>query len=70
MKKAIVIGSGFGGLASAVRLIKKGYEVTVLEAMDQPGGRAAVFEKQGHVFDAGPTGITAPYLLNELLHIR
>lgn len=69
MKKAIVIGSGFGGLASAVRLIKKGYEVTVLEAMDQPGGRAAVFEKQGHIFDAGPTVITAPYLLNELFEL-
>lgn len=69
MKKAIVIGSGFGGLASAVRLIKKGYEVTVLEAMDQVGGRAAVFEKQGYVFDAGPTVITAPYLLNELFEL-
>lgn len=66
MKKAVVIGSGFGGLASAVHLIKKGYEVTVLEARDQFGGRAGVFKKDGFTFDAGPTVITAPYLLKEL----
>lgn len=66
MSKAIVMGSGFGGLASAVRLINKGYEVTILEAMDQLGGRAAVFKQDGYTFDAGPTVITAPYLLEEL----
>ncbi len=43
MSKAIVMGSGFGGLAAAVRLINKGYEVTVLEARDQIGGRAGCF---------------------------
>ena len=64
--KAIVIGSGFGGLASAVRLIRKGYQVTILEAQDQLGGRAAVFKEEGYTFDAGPTVITAPYLLDEL----
>lgn len=69
MKKAIVIGSGFGGLASAVRLIRKGYEVTILEARDQLGGRAGVFREQGYTFDAGPTVITAPYLLNELFEM-
>ncbi|SMF11936.1 phytoene desaturase [Pseudobacteriovorax antillogorgiicola] len=69
MKKAVVIGSGFGGLASAVRLIRKGYEVTVLEARDQIGGRAGVFKEQGFIFDAGPTVITAPYLLNELFEM-
>jgi phytoene desaturase len=69
MSKAVVIGSGFGGLASAVRLIKKGYEVTLLEARDQLGGRAAVFKKDGYTFDAGPTVITAPYLLNELFEL-
>lgn len=66
MKKAIVIGSGFGGLASAVHLIKKGYQVTVLEARDQFGGRAGVFKKEGFTFDAGPTVITAPHLISEL----
>lgn len=64
--RAIVMGSGFGGLAAAVRLINKGYQVTILEAMDQLGGRAAVFREAGYTFDAGPTVITAPYLLEEL----
>ncbi|KYG65702.1 phytoene dehydrogenase [Bdellovibrio bacteriovorus] len=69
MKKAIVMGSGFGGLASAVRLLKKGYDVTILEARDQLGGRASVFKKDGYTFDAGPTVITAPYLINELFEM-
>jgi phytoene desaturase len=61
-----VIGTGFGGLAAAVRLRARGYDVTVLEALDQPGGRARVFRQDGFTFDAGPTVITAPYLLEEL----
>ena len=52
-----------------MRLINKGYEVTLLEARDQLGGRAAVFKEQGYTFDAGPTVITAPYLLNELFEL-
>jgi phytoene desaturase len=63
---AVVIGSGFGGLAAAVRLATLGLRVTVLEALDQPGGRARVFRQDGFSFDAGPTVITAPYLLEEL----
>jgi len=63
---AIVIGSGFGGLAAAVRLGARGYRVTVLDKLDQPGGRAYVHERNGHVFDAGPTVITAPFLFEEL----
>jgi phytoene desaturase len=63
---AIVIGSGFGGLAAAVRLSLKGYRVTVLEKLDAPGGRAYVYRKNGYTFDAGPTIITAPHLLHEL----
>jgi phytoene desaturase len=66
LPRAVVIGSGFGGLAAAVRLRAKGYRVTVLEALDQPGGRARVFRQDGFVFDAGPTVITAPHLLDEL----
>jgi phytoene desaturase len=66
MARAVVIGSGFGGLAAAVRLRARGYEVTVVEALDQPGGRARVFRQDGFTFDAGPTVITAPYLLDEL----
>jgi phytoene desaturase len=64
--KAIVIGSGFGGLAAAIRLAAKGYQVTVLEQLDQPGGRASVFKQDGFTFDAGPTIVTAPFLFEEL----
>ena len=66
---AIVIGSGFGGLAAAIRLRMMGYDVTVLEALDQPGGRARVFRRNGFTFDAGPTVITAPHLIEELFAI-
>lgn len=65
-KHAVVIGSGFGGLAAAIRLGARGYDVTVVEKLDKPGGRAYVFEDDGFVFDAGPTIITAPFLLEEL----
>lgn len=63
---AVVIGSGFGGLAAAVRLGVRGYRVTILERLDQAGGRARVFEQDGFTFDAGPTVITAPFLFEEL----
>ncbi len=63
---AIVIGAGFGGLAAAIRLAVRGYRVTVVDRLDQPGGRARVFEENGFRFDAGPTVITAPFLLEEL----
>jgi phytoene desaturase len=63
---AIVIGSGFGGLAAAIRLRAKGHKVRILEAGSQVGGRARAFERDGFTFDAGPTVITAPYLLEEL----
>ncbi len=66
MPSAIVIGSGFGGLAAAIRLRSRGYSVTVLEQLDRAGGRARVFEQDGFLFDAGPTIITAPFLLREL----
>src|SRR6188508_3308542 len=63
---AIVIGSGFGGLAAAIRLGARGYRVTVLERRDQPGGRASVHRQDGFTFDDGPTVITAPFLFEEL----
>ena len=63
---AVVIGSGFGGLAAAVRLGARGYRVTVLERLDQAGGRASVFRQDGFTFDAGPTIITAPFLFEDL----
>jgi len=66
---AVVIGAGFGGLAAAVRLGVRGWRVTVLERLDAPGGRAYVFRQDGFTFDAGPTIITAPYLLEDLWEI-
>ena len=63
---AVVIGSGFGGLAAAVRLSAKGWRVQVLEKLDAPGGRAYVHRRDGHIFDAGPTIITVPFLFEEL----
>jgi len=69
MSRAIVIGTGFGGLAAAVRLSHLGYQVLMLEAGDSAGGRARVFERDGFKFDAGPTVITAPYLLDELFEL-
>jgi phytoene desaturase len=65
-KKVVVIGSGFGGLTAACRLQAKGYDVEILEARDQPGGRAYVYRQDGFTFDAGPTVITAPFLIDEV----
>ena len=66
---AVIIGSGFGGLAAAIRLSAKGYQVKVLEKLDAPGGRAYVHRQDGFTFDAGPTIITAPFLLEELWNL-
>ena len=63
---AVVIGSGFGGLAAAIRLRAKNYDTTLVEMRDKPGGRAYVYEDQGFIFDAGPTIITVPFILQEL----
>ncbi|MEJ7734969.1 MAG: phytoene desaturase family protein, partial [Polyangiaceae bacterium] len=63
---AVVIGAGFGGLAAAVRLGARGYRVTVIDKLETPGGRAEVHRQDGFTFDAGPTVITAPFLLEEL----
>ncbi|CAM8316831.1 phytoene desaturase [Candidatus Methylopumilus planktonicus] len=68
-KKIIVIGSGFGGIAAALRMRAKGYEVDLHEKLDQIGGRARQFSRNGFVYDAGPTVITAPYLFRELFEI-
>jgi phytoene desaturase len=64
--RAAVIGSGFGGLAAAIRLATAGVRVTVYEARDLPGGRAYVYRDRGFTFDAGPTVITAPHCIDEL----
>jgi len=69
MSHAVVIGSGFGGLASAIRLARLGYKTTILEAGAMAGGRARVFEQDGFRFDAGPTVVTAPHLFDELFEL-
>ena len=68
-KKAIIIGSGFGGIASAIRLRAMNYDVTLIEKNSDLGGRARTFYKNGYTFDAGPTVITAPYLIEELFSL-
>ena len=66
MKRACIIGAGFGGLALAIRLQSAGIATTLIEARDRPGGRAYVWEREGFIFDAGPTVITDPACLREL----
>ncbi|MDQ4419346.1 phytoene desaturase [Sphingobium sp. DEHP117] len=65
-KSAVVIGSGFGGLALAIRLQSAGIATTIVEARDRPGGRAYVWKEAGYTFDAGPTVVTDPPCLEEL----
>ena len=68
-KHIAIIGSGFGGLASALRMKKLGFEVTLIERLGSLGGRARVFERKGYKHDAGPTVITAPFLFDELFEL-
>lgn len=65
-QKSLVIGSGFGGIAAALRLRALGHEVTLLERQPDHGGRARVFRRDGFFYDAGPTVLTAPFLFDEL----
>lgn len=65
-KSVVVIGSGFGGLAAAIRLQARGFSVKLVEKLDQPGGRACVYKDAGFTYDGGPTVVTAPFLFEEL----
>jgi phytoene desaturase len=67
-KRVVVIGSGFGGLAAALRLRTRGFDVHLFEARDKLGGRAYLYEQDGFKFDGGPTVITAPFLIEDLFH--
>lgn len=69
MKRAVVVGAGFGGIAAALRLRARGYDVTIIDRCKRLGGRAQVFERDGFIYDAGPTVITAPFLLEELFEL-
>ena len=68
-KTAAVIGSGIAGIATALRLRKLGYDVTVFEANDYPGGKLTAFDQDGYRFDAGPSLFTLPYLVDELFEL-
>ncbi len=69
MDKAVVIGAGFGGIASALRLRAKGYQVTLIDQCQRLGGRAQQYQKDGFIYDAGPTVVTAPFLFEELFEL-
>jgi phytoene desaturase len=60
MKKVVIVGAGLGGLASAALLAKSGYDVTVIEKNEQPGGRASVYSDKGFTFDMGPSWYLMP----------
>ncbi|MFN4173733.1 MAG: phytoene desaturase family protein, partial [Parachlamydiaceae bacterium] len=68
-KKVLCIGAGFGGIAAALRLRAKGFDVQLIDRLPKLGGRAQVFEKEGFIFDGGPTVLTAPFLFEELFQL-
>jgi phytoene desaturase len=65
-RKAAIVGAGIAGIAAAIRLASKGYEVSVFEANTYPGGKLSAFEQAGYRFDAGPSLFTMPQLVDEL----
>lgn len=65
-KRAIVVGSGIAGIATAIRLSQQNYEVSVYEANAYPGGKLSQFNVDGYRFDAGPSLFTMPQLVEEL----
>lgn len=69
MKKALVVGAGLGGISAALRLRAQGHQVCLVDRLNQLGGRARVFRQDGFSFDAGPTVITAPFLIDELFEL-
>ena len=70
MQRAIIIGSGFGGLALGIRLQSMGFSTTIVEKLDGPGGRAYVRHVDGFTFDMGPTVITVPHFIEELFALE
>ncbi len=67
--RAVVIGAGFGGLSLGIRLQSLGFNTTIVEKLDAPGGRAYVKKIDGFVFDMGPTVITVPHFIEELFEL-
>ncbi|MFK7929657.1 MAG: phytoene desaturase family protein [Myxococcota bacterium] len=69
-KSAVIIGAGIGGISLAIRLQAAGYDTTIVEALDKPGGRAYVLEMDGYTFDMGPTVLTVPHFIEELFALE
>lgn len=69
-KQAIIIGSGIGGLSLGIRLQSLGFDTTIFEKLDAPGGRAYVRRAEGFTFDMGPTVLTVPHLIEELFSLE
>ncbi len=69
MSKAIIIGAGIAGIAAAIRLRKKGYDVTVFEANSYAGGKLHAIEQDGFRFDLGPSLFTMPHFIDELFEL-
>lgn len=67
---AIVIGSGIGGIACGIRLQSLGFDCTIVEQLDSPGGRALVHREAGFTFDMGPTVLTVPHFIEELFALE
>ena len=68
--QAVVIGAGFGGLSLGIRLQSMGFQTTIVEALPDPGGRARVRREAGYTFDMGPTVITVPHFIEELMSLE
>lgn len=69
MKKKIgIIGSGLGGLSAAIYLAAEGFDVEVFESNDYPGGKASSVSFDGFRFDAGPSLLTMPFVLEDLFN--
>jgi phytoene desaturase len=67
MNPVVVIGAGLAGLSAACYLTGRGYEVTVVEREQLPGGRAGILHRDGFTFDTGPTVLTKPDLITDAI---
>ncbi len=68
-QNAIIVGAGVAGLACAIRLQKQGYDVTIFEAADTPGGKIKSYQWQDFRFDTGPSLLTLPHLVDEIFEL-
>lgn len=69
-KKAVIIGSGFGGLAMGIRLQAMGFDTEIYEKNEMIGGHAYQLKKNGYTFDMGPSIITVPFIIEELFSLN